>query len=162
VRHPPLPLLVFVLGASATMAPLGIDGFLPATRDAAADLGTDAAGIQVTLAAFTVGVAIGQVVHGPLSDRIGRRKALLLALVLMSVVTATAAAAPSLDALTALRVLQGFAAAAGMTICRAIVRDLFAREEAARVMSYMTVVSGTGHPACRVALTSPPYPRKAT
>lgn len=144
MRHPPLPLLVFVLGATATLAPLGIDGFLPATRDAAADLGTDAAGIQVTLAAFTIGVAIGQVVHGPLSDRIGRRKALLLALGLMSAVTFAAAAAPSLDALTALRVLQGFAAASGMTICRAIVRDLFAREEAARVMSYMTVVSGTG------------------
>jgi DHA1 family bicyclomycin/chloramphenicol resistance-like MFS transporter len=135
---------VVVLGCCATLAPLGIDGFLPATRDAAADLGTDTAGIQVTLAAFTVGVAIGQVVHGPLSDRVGRRKALLLALGLMSLVTFAAAAAPSLDALTTLRVLQGFAAAAGMTICRAIVRDLFAREEAARVMSYMTVVSGTG------------------
>jgi MFS transporter, DHA1 family, multidrug resistance protein len=144
VRHPPLLVLVIVLGACATLAPLGIDGFLPATRAAAAAFGTDEAGIQVTLAAFTSGVAIGQVVHGPLSDRVGRRKALLIALGLMSVASAAAAAAPSLDALTTLRVLQGFAAASGMTICRAIVRDLFAREEAARVMSYMTVVTGIG------------------
>jgi DHA1 family bicyclomycin/chloramphenicol resistance-like MFS transporter len=144
VRHPPLPLLVIVLGACATLAPLGIDGFLPATTAAAVTFGTDAAGMQVTLAAFTVGVAIGQVVHGPLSDRVGRRKALLIALGLMSAASAAVAAAPSLDTLTAARVLQGFAAASGMTICRAIVRDLFAREEAARVMSYMTVVSGLG------------------
>jgi DHA1 family bicyclomycin/chloramphenicol resistance-like MFS transporter len=144
VRSLPVPLLTVVLGSVATMAPLGIDGFLPATSAAAAALGTDAAGIQVTLAAFTIGVAIGQIVHGPLSDRVGRRKALLGALALMAAASAAAAAASSLDALTALRVVQGFAAAAGMTVCRAIVRDLFAREQAARVLSYMTVVSGIG------------------
>jgi DHA1 family bicyclomycin/chloramphenicol resistance-like MFS transporter len=144
VRHPPLLALIVILGIVATLAPLGIDGFLPATRGAAAQLGTDAAGIQVTLAAFTIGIAFGQVVHGTLSDRIGRKRALIGALLLMSLACAGGARAGSLDGLVAWRVLQGFAAAAGMTIARAVVRDLFERERAARVMSYMTVVSGVG------------------
>jgi MFS transporter, DHA1 family, multidrug resistance protein len=144
VTRPPFLLLTVVLGAVATLAPLGIDGFLPATRSAAAALGTDATGIQVALGAFTIGLAFGQTVLGPLSDRIGRRRAMLMGLGLMVAATLGAAAAPSLDALVAWRVLQGFAAATGMTLARAIVRDLYAREEAARVMSYMTVVSGLG------------------
>jgi len=144
LNPPSVFLLTIVLGAVATTAPLGIAGFLPATRDAAAALGTDAAGIQVTLGAFTIGIALGQIVHGPLSDRIGRRRAILGAVALMVVASLGAAAAPSLDALIAWRVVQGFAAASGMTVARAIVRDLFAREAAARVMSYMTVVTGLG------------------
>jgi len=126
------------------MAPLGIDGFLPATTAAAAALGTDAAGIQVTLGAFTLGFAAGQLVHGSLSDRIGRRRTLLGALAVMVAASLGAAWAPSLDALVAWRVLQGLAAASGMTISRAVVRDLFDREHAARLMSYMTMVSGIG------------------
>ncbi len=144
MSRPPVLLLTVVLGATATLAPLGIDGFLPATRSAAVSLGTDATGIQVALGAFTIGLAIGQTVTGPFSDRIGRRRAMLLGLSLMVAATLAAAAAPDLDALVAWRVLQGFAAASGMTLARAIVRDLYAREEAARVMSYMTVVSGMG------------------
>ncbi len=144
MTRPPILLLTVVLGAVATLAPLCIDGFLPATRSAAAAFGTDATGIQVALGAFTIGIAFGQTVHGPLSDRIGRKRAMLIGLALMVAATLGAASAPSLDALVAWRVVQGFAAASGMTLARAIVRDLYAREEAARVMSYMTVVSGLG------------------
>ncbi len=144
MTRPPILVLTVVLGAVATLAPLSIDGFLPATRSAAAAFGTDATGIQVALGAFTIGIAFGQTVHGPLSDRIGRRRAMLIGLTLMVAATLGAASAPSLDALVAWRALQGFAAASGMTLARAIVRDLYAREAAARVMSYMTVVSGLG------------------
>ncbi len=144
MTRPPVLLLTVVLGAVATLAPLCIDGFLPATGDAAASLGTDATGIQVALGAFTIGLACGQTVHGPLSDRIGRKRAMIMGLLLMVGATLGAATAPSLDGLVAWRVLQGFAAATGMTLARAIVRDLYARELAAKVLSYMTVVSGLG------------------
>lgn len=133
-----------MLGAVATLAPLCIDGFLPATGSAAAALGTDPTGLQVALGAFTIGLAAGQTVHGPLSDRIGRKRAMVTGLALMVAATLGAASAGTLDALVAWRALQGFAAATGMTLARAIVRDLYAREAAARAFSYMTMVSGLG------------------
>jgi DHA1 family bicyclomycin/chloramphenicol resistance-like MFS transporter len=144
VRKLPLPYLTIVLGAVGTMAPLGIDGFLPAISSAARDLGTDTAGIQVTLGAFTIGFALGQTVHGPHSDKVGRRRAMLMAMGLMVLASLGCAAAPDLDALIAARAVQGFAGAAGMNIVRAVVRDLAEREAAAKLLSYVTLTSGLG------------------
>jgi len=134
--------LVVILGALSAFAPLAIDMYLPALPALTADLHGSASEIQLTLTACFVGLALGQVVAGPLSDAYGRRRPLLVGLAAFAVASLLCAAAPSIGALVALRVVQGAAGAAGIVISRAVVRDLFHGTELARFYALTMIVNG--------------------
>lgn len=133
-----------LLGSLGAVGPMAFDSFMPATRHIAMEFGVNAAEVQVTLAALSIGFAAGQLVHGPVSDRFGRRRAAIGALALVSIASLLATLATDLQTLALARALQGAAAAGGITIMRAIVRDRFDRVEAVRLLSYLTGILGVG------------------
>lgn len=134
--------LLLALALLAAVAPLAIDLYLPAFPEMAAELDASASGVQLTLMAFLLGITVGQLVFGPLSDRFGRLWPLLTGTVLCIAASAVAALAPSVDVLVAARFAQGFTGAAGMVIGRAIVSDLASGKAAARAFSLMMIVGG--------------------
>ena len=134
--------LILILGALSAFAPLSIDMYLPAVPALTTDLHGSASEIQLTLTACFVGLALGQIVAGPLSDAYGRRRPLLVGLAAFAVASFLCAAAPTVSALIALRVVQGAAGAAGIVISRAVVRDLFSGIELARFYALTLVVNG--------------------
>jgi DHA1 family bicyclomycin/chloramphenicol resistance-like MFS transporter len=134
--------LVLILGALSTFGALSIDMYLPALPQLARDFGASASSIQLTLSACLIGLALGQVVAGPLSDTYGRRRPLLIGVSAYAAASLACAVAPSVLLLTIFRCVQGLAGAAGIVIARAIVRDLYAGAAAARFFSWLMVVSG--------------------
>ncbi|MCU7821327.1 Bcr/CflA family multidrug efflux MFS transporter [Kitasatospora sp. DSM 101779] len=134
--------LIVVLGALSAFGPLSIDMYLPALPALAGDLGVRDADVQLTLTACLLGLALGQLVAGPLSDRRGRRGPLLVGLAGYVAASVLCAVAPNAEILTAARLLQGLAGAAGIVISRAIVRDLYDGVEAARFFSLLMMVNG--------------------
>jgi DHA1 family bicyclomycin/chloramphenicol resistance-like MFS transporter len=116
--------------------------YLPALPRLGADFGAPASAAQLTVSACLVGLGLGQLVAGPVSDALGRRRPLLCGVVLYAVASCAAAAAPSLGLLIAMRFLQGLAGAAGLAISRAVVRDLFDGRELARIFSLLLLVTG--------------------
>jgi DHA1 family bicyclomycin/chloramphenicol resistance-like MFS transporter len=134
--------LLLVLAALAAVAPVATDLYLPGFPAMGAELGADASGVQLTLTAFLIGMAVGQLGTGPLSDRYGRR-APLVASVAVSVVAGIACAlAPTLPLLVAGRLVQGLAGAGGMVIGRAVIADLATGRAAARAFTLMLTVGG--------------------
>ncbi|MFD0684662.1 multidrug effflux MFS transporter [Actinomadura fibrosa] len=133
---------VTVLGALTAIAPLSIDMYLPALPELASDLSTGAMQAQLTLTACVVGLALGQAVAGPLSDALGRRRPLLVGLAVYALASLLCVAAPTVEALLALRFVQGAAGAAGIVIGRAIVRDLYDGVAAAKFFSLLMLVNG--------------------
>ncbi len=134
--------LGLILGSLSALAPLSIDLYLPALPELTDELGASASQGQLTLTACLAGLALGQIIAGPLSDRFGRRTPLLVGLGVYWAASAACAFAPSLSALVALRLLQGLAGAAGIVIARAVVRDLRSGAAAARVYSFLMLVTG--------------------
>ncbi|MBM3486132.1 MAG: multidrug effflux MFS transporter [Alphaproteobacteria bacterium] len=128
-----------LLASLTAVNPIAIDTMMPAMPMIADALATDAASVQYTLSAYLVGIGIGQLVHGPVSDRVGRRPIALVGIVLFALSSAGCARASSVEMLFALRVLQGFSACAGLVMARAIVRDRFERNVAAEVLAYVGV-----------------------
>ncbi|WP_425309236.1 multidrug effflux MFS transporter [Ammonicoccus fulvus] len=135
-------LLLLSLALLSTMAPFAIDMYLPAFPAMAEDLDVPAQTIQLTLTTFFVGVAIGQLVLGPLSDRIGRKPPLVVGSAVCLVASAAAAMAPNAEVLLVARLVQGFSGAAGMVIARAIVADLYRGVAAAKMFSLLALVGG--------------------
>jgi len=119
---------------------LGTDLFVPSLPVLARDLGAEVAAAQLTLTAYFFGLAAGQLLWGPLSDRFGRKPVLLTALALMLVSTLAAVCMTSVAALTAARLVHGLAMSSGAVIVRSIVRDLYAHERAARLLATITIV----------------------
>ncbi len=103
---------------------------------------TDAATVQLTMSVYLVAFAVAQLVYGPLSDRFGRRPVLIAGLILYVAASAAAAFADSIGTLIVIRAFQAFGACAGPVIARAMVRDLFGREQAAKVMAYIGLSMG--------------------
>ena len=132
-------------GAATFLGALGTDAFLPIMVVLSHALEADMSRIQFAVAAFFLGGAIGQAFVGPLADRFGRRPVLLTGIALYSLTAALAIWAADVWVLIGLRFLQGAAGSSGRIVVRAIVRDLYARDIAARVLSYMTVI-GTSIP----------------
>ena len=124
------------------IGPLSIDMYLPGLPQITRSLDASAASVQLTLTAVVVGLALGQFVAGPLSDRIGRRRPLVVGLLAYSGVSLLCALAPNVVALTGLRLLQGLAGGAGIVIGRAVVRDLYAGAAAAKLFSSLMLVTG--------------------
>ena len=134
----------FVFTAAAVMAigPLSIDMYLPSLPALQAHFGVDTAATQFTLSMYFVGLAIGQLIYGPVSDRFGRKMPLLFGLALYSLVSLGCAYAPNMDSLIMLRFLQALGGCAGMVITRAMVRDLFPPQEMARILSTLVLIMG--------------------
>lgn len=141
VRH--AGLLVVVLGVLTTLGPLSIDLYLPAFPTLREEFGADDGAVQLTLAGMTVGLAFGNLVTGAWSDRAGRRRPLLLATALHVVVTVACAAAPNLEVLAVLRVVQGVAAAGSSVLVLAIARDVSNGPALVRLVSRITLVTTT-------------------
>lgn len=141
-RHTPGPGFIAILGALTAIAPMSIDMYLPALPTLGRELAADPASVQLTLAFFFVGLALGQLVIGPLSDRLNRKVPLLGGLALYAVAAAGCAFAPNIGTLVAFRFLQAVGGCAALVISRAVVRDLYQAREAARVFSMMTLVMG--------------------
>ncbi|WP_372062594.1 Bcr/CflA family multidrug efflux MFS transporter [Vibrio sp. 10N.261.51.F12] len=138
---PQLGLLLFlVLGAIGALTPLAIDMYLPAMPTIAQDLGVNAGAVQITLTVYTAGFALGQLLHGPLTDSYGRRPILLFGVFFFGIASAVSATTTSIESLTLVRTAQGFAGAAAAVIIQAIVRDMFDKEDFARTMSFVTLV----------------------
>ncbi|MEU0842048.1 Bcr/CflA family multidrug efflux MFS transporter [Streptomyces sp. NPDC005962] len=141
--RPPRALrLLIVLGALSAFGPLSLDMYLPALPALARDFAVPDAGVQLTLTSCLIGLAVGQLIAGPLSDRWGRRVPLLIGLAGYLAASVLCAFAPNVTALTGLRAVQGIAGAAGIVISRAIVRDLYEGTAAARFFSLLMLVNG--------------------
>jgi len=138
-----LPLrVVVVIGALSGFAPLSIDMYLPGLPALQRHFGSSASAAQLTLTACLVGLALGQVVIGPLSDRVGRLRPMLVGVGLYVIASFACAVATSLWLFTTLRFVQGAAGAAGIVISRAMVRDLRSGAEAVRLFSMLQIVNG--------------------
>ncbi|MEV1051484.1 multidrug effflux MFS transporter [Streptomyces sp. NPDC049887] len=135
-------LVTLVLGGLTALPPLSMDMYLPALPEVTGDLRAPAATIQLTLTACLAGMALGQLVVGPMSDRWGRRRPLLVGMAVYVAATAACALATGVEMLIAFRLLQGLAGAAGIVIARAVVRDLYDGVEMARFFSTLMLVSG--------------------
>lgn len=136
------PKLLVVLALLSALAPFATDLYLPAFPEMTVDLATAATQVQLTLTSFLVGIALGQLVFGPISDRFGRLWPLVIGAGLCVVASAAAALAPTVAVLVAARFLQGLTGAAGMVIGRAIISDLARGPAAARAFSLMMIVGG--------------------
>ncbi|MEO8688084.1 MAG: Bcr/CflA family multidrug efflux MFS transporter [Solirubrobacteraceae bacterium] len=134
--------LVIVLGAMNAIGPLSIDMYLPAFPDIADALRTSASSVQLTLTACVAGLALGQLLLGPLSDRFGRRIPVIAAMVTYAAASLLCALATSAGALIVLRFVQGLAGAGGIVISRAVVRDLHSGARAVRLFSSLMLVTG--------------------
>src|SRR3954447_26398220 len=134
--------LVLVLGSLIALGPLTIDTYLPALPAITRDLQTGAAAVQLTLTGTLAGLALGQVVIGPISDAVGRRAPLLAGTGLHVLASVLCVIAPNIAVLGALRVLQGLGAAAAMVVAMAIVRDLYTGLAAATLLSRLILVMG--------------------
>jgi MFS transporter, DHA1 family, multidrug resistance protein len=133
---------VLILGGLTAFGPLSIDMYLPALPSLAHGFRAAESEAQLTLTACVLGIALGQVLAGPLSDALGRRRPLMIGLLLYTVASLACAVAPSVPALIVLRLLQGVGAAAGIVIARAVVRDLHSGVAAARYFSALMLVAG--------------------
>ncbi len=129
-----------VLGLLAAVGPFAIDMYLPALPSIADEFHASDAAVQGSLIAFFVAVAFGQIVYGPISDSRGRRGPLYFGMVLYSIGAIGCSMAPSIEWLIVARFVQGIGACAGMTIPRAIVRDLYTGAQSAKLMSLIMLV----------------------
>ena len=136
-----LPVLL-TLGALTAVAPLVTDMYLPALPDLARALGTSDALAQLSMSVTLVGLALGQLVVGPLSDRVGRMAPLRWGVLALAVTSFLCAVSGNVAVLLTLRLAQGLAGAAALVIARAIVRDLCSGARAARVFSELMLVMG--------------------
>ncbi|MFI8569247.1 multidrug effflux MFS transporter [Rhodococcus sp. NPDC078407] len=134
--------VILVLGALIALGPLTIDMYLPALPAIADDLNTPSSAVQLTLAGTLVGLALGQLVIGPLSDIVGRRLPLIVGTGVHILASVACIVAPNIAVLGGLRVVQGLGAAAAAVVAMAIVRDLFSGRAAATVLSRLMLVMG--------------------
>ena len=139
---PTFSFLVILLGLLMATVVLGIDLTLPSMPLTAAAFGASDAAIQLSLSAFIAGIAAGQLIYGPVSDRYGRRPILMIALGLFVLSSLGCALASSIEALTGFRFLQGLAACGMAVLTRAVVRDLYRDEDAARMFAQVLMVHG--------------------
>jgi DHA1 family bicyclomycin/chloramphenicol resistance-like MFS transporter len=130
------------LALLTAIAPLATDMYLPALPEVAAELGTTASNVQLTLTGFLVGLAVGQLVIGPLSDAWGRRRLLLAGTVVCLVASIACVVAPTIGVLVVARFLQGFGGAAGIVLSRAMIVDRTTGDRTVRLFSLMMAING--------------------
>lgn len=134
--------ILLILGALSAFGPMAIDFYLPSFPALAQAFATDVEHVQLSLASYFAGVALGQLIYGPLADRFGRRKPLLLGVTLFVLASLACALAQSLQWLIVARFVQALGGCAGMVISRAVVRDLCDPLTSAKVFSKLMLVMG--------------------
>lgn len=132
--------MLLLLAALTAFGPMSLDLYLPGFPAIAATYGTDTGSVQLTMSACLVGLGLGQVLWGPVSDRYGRRRPLLAGLLVFVVASLAITVAPSIPVLVALRFVQALGGSAGIVVARAIVRDLYEGKALARTMSAIVTV----------------------
>ncbi len=140
-EHPTLGSII-LLGTLTAIGAISIDLYLPSLPMIGRDFAVDAATVQRTMTAFFIGMAIGQIAYGPMSDRFGRRPALLVGIGIYVVASLGCVFAPTIDWLVAGRFTQALGACAGLVVTRAIVRDRYHHQDSARIFSLLTLVLG--------------------
>ena len=134
--------LTALLALLTALGPLAMDLYLPSLPAIEAALAAPTAQVQLTISVYLIGFAIGQIVYGPVSDRLGRKPVLSAALTIFCVGTLVCSIAPTIGALIAARALQGAGAAGVIVLARAIVRDLYEGPRAGRELSLMGAIMG--------------------
>ncbi len=132
------------MGGISAFGPLAVDMYLPAFPMIARDIDSTLGTVQITLAVFLLGLAVGQIVWGTLSDHVGRRRPLLSGCVLFSCMAIVCATTHSIHIFIAARFFMGMGGSAGVVVSRAIARDLFEEKEAVRFYSMMMIIGGIG------------------
>ncbi|TWT09281.1 Bcr/CflA family efflux MFS transporter [Planomicrobium sp. CPCC 101079] len=143
-----LALLLSLLGI---LAPLNIDMYLPSFPGIAADLNASASLVQLSLTTCLMGLAVGQLIAGPISDAQGRRKPILIAVSLFALSSIFCALATNITMLIVARFLQGFTASAGIVLSRAVVRDVFSGRELTKFFSLLMVINSVAPMAAPLA-----------
>jgi len=136
--------LALILGALTAIGPLAIDMYLPALPGIARELGVPIAAVQVSLASYFAGMSIGQILYGPLSDRLGRKPILSFGLVIFVGASLACAFTTSVTQLVVFRFLQALGGCAPLVVPRAVVRDYFDGREAVRMLSMLILVMMLG------------------
>lgn len=140
VTYRPNAKYVLLLGLMTALPAVSTDMYLPSLPDVARDLGTNAAGAQLTMTGMLVGAAVGQLVIGPTSDRFGRRRPALIGIALHVLTSLLCALAPAIVPLVGLRVVQGFFNASAAVVAMAVIRDRFVGSDASRLLSRLLLV----------------------
>src|SRR5215213_3056608 len=133
------PGFIALLIAVSAVSPLGINMYLPSMPSMARSLGVDFTTIQLTLSLYLGAMALGQLIIGPLSDRLGRRPVLLIGLLTFVAGSVICLSAQSIGVLIFGRIVQALGGCAGITLSRAIVRDLYDRDHVASMLGYVTM-----------------------
>lgn len=134
--------IILLLGLLTAFGPASIDMYLPAFPAIARDFGTDISHVQYTLATFNIGIALGQLLYGPLADQYGRKPNLIFGMLVYALASIGCALTHAVSSMIAFRLLQAVGGCTGMVISRAIVRDKFRGDESARIFSIMMLVMG--------------------
>lgn len=132
--------LILILGSLSTISPFSIDMYLPGFPAIAADLGVSIAQVQLSLTAYLVGIAVGQLLYGPLLDRFGRKIPLYIGLAVYIIASVVCAFSTSIESLIAMRFLQALGGCAGMVAAQTLIRDLFPTNRTAQAFSSITLV----------------------
>jgi DHA1 family bicyclomycin/chloramphenicol resistance-like MFS transporter len=141
-RQPGSRRLALILGGLAMIGPFSIDTIFPAFPQIGAQFGADKVQMQQTISAYLLAYALMSLIHGPLSDAIGRKRVILGGLAVFGVASVGCALATSLPMLLAFRVLQGMSAGVGLIVGRTVIRDLFQGDYAQRLMSQVSMIFG--------------------
>jgi DHA1 family bicyclomycin/chloramphenicol resistance-like MFS transporter len=131
---------ILILGALSTVSPFSIDMYLPGFPSIAKDLGTTMSKVQLSLTAYLVGIAVGQLIYGPLLDRFGRRLPMYVGLSVYLVATVACAFSTTIESLITMRFFQAVGGCGGMVAAQALVRDLFPTNKTAQAFSSITLV----------------------
>lgn len=132
--------VILILGALATISPFSIDMYLPGFPAIAKDINSTIDQVQLSLTSYFIGIAIGQLIYGPLLDRFGRRKPLYVGLIIYIIASIGCALTRSVDALIAARFIQALGGCAGMVAAQTLVRDLFPANKTAQAFSLIMLV----------------------
>ena len=134
--------LILILGFIAMLGPFSIDMYLPGFKAVANDLDTEISRVSLTLTSYFIGISIGQLFYGPLLDRYGRLKPMMVGMSIYLVSTLVAALSPNIDWLIGSRFFMAIGGCSGMVATRAIIRDRFDGNDVARVFSALILVMG--------------------
>ncbi|MBX3723536.1 MAG: multidrug effflux MFS transporter [Turneriella sp.] len=140
--HPRARLIIWILGALATLSPLAIDLYLPAFPELARDFKTTQAQLALSVTGYFIGMALGQILYGPFLDRFGRKPSLYAGLFLFILSSLGCIFAPGLDILIVLRFFQALGGSVAWVAAVAMVRDFFPVSESARVFSLLVLILG--------------------
>lgn len=134
--------ILFILGGLSALAPFSIDMYLPAFPSIAKSLNTDISQVALSLTSYFVGISIGQLFYGPITDKFGRKKPLIFGLSVFLLASIGCALSPDINWLITMRVVLALGGCVGMVVSRAVVRDLFPVSEIAKIFSILMLIVG--------------------